>query len=228
MVAAMKILVIEDDSTIAGYVAKGLREAGMVVDVCNDGRQGLYAVAAQSHDVVILDRMLPTVDGMTILQTMRASGNEVPVLMLTALREIDDRVDGLRKGADDYLGKPFSLMELIARVEVLGRRTRGEARQSRLSVGGIELDLLAHEVRVGGRKVRLTALEFKLLQCLMRNAARVVTRTMLLETVWDYRFDPQTNIVDQHVSRLRQKLTVDGYDPPIETVRGVGYRLNSK
>lgn len=226
MLAAMKVLVIEDDATIADYVAKGLREAGMVVDVCKDGRQGLYAVADQSHDVVVLDRMLPLVDGMTILQTMRAAGNEVPVLMLTALREIDDRVEGLKRGADDYLGKPFSLMELVARVEALGRRSRGEAKQPILSAAGIELDLLAHEVRAGGRKVRLTSLEFKLLQSLLRNAGRVVTRTMLLETVWDYRFDPQTNIVDQHVSRLRQKLAIDGYDPPIETVRGAGYRLN--
>ena len=221
----MRVLLIEDDATIADYVARGLREAGMVVDHCDDGRQGLYAVADDRHDVVILDRMLPGVDGMTILRTMRASANETPVLMLTALKEIDDRIEGLRQGSDDYLGKPFSLMELIARVEALGRRKGRTAEPSALSAGGIEIDLLAHEARAGGVRVRLTALEFKLLKALVRNAGKVVTRTMLLESVWDYRFDPQTNIVDQHVSRLRQKLQRDGYDPPIETVRGVGYRL---
>ncbi len=224
----MRVLLIEDDATIADYVAKGLREAGMVVDACNDGRQGLYAVAEDSHDVVILDRMLPGVDGMTILRTMRASGNETPVLMLTALKEIDDRIEGLRQGSDDYLGKPFSLMELIARVEALGRRKGRAAEPSSLSAGGVSIDLLAHEAAVQGRKVRLTGLEFKLLHALLRNAGKVVTRTMLLESVWDYRFDPQTNIVDQHVSRLRQKLQSEGYDPPIETVRGVGYRFQDR
>lgn len=224
----MRVLVIEDDTAIAAHVAKGLREAGMVVDICNDGRDGLYAVANNDHDVIVLDRMLPGVDGMTILQTMRASANRTPVLMLTALGETDDRVEGLRKGSDDYLGKPFSLMEVVARVEALGRRGAGASDTANLSSGRIEMNLLAREVRVGGKKVRLTGLEYKLLQVLLRNAGRVVTRTMLLESVWDYRFDPQTNIVDQHVSRLRHKLQMEGADAPIETVRGMGYRLRAE
>jgi two-component system OmpR family response regulator len=227
-VPGMRVLVIEDDKASAEHVAKGLREAGMVVDVCNDGRDGLFAVANNDHDAIVLDRMLPGVDGMTILQTMRASGNRTPVLMLTALGETDDRVEGLRKGSDDYLGKPFSLMEVVARVEALGRRGGGTADSSNLSAGGIEMDLLAREVRVGGQKVRLTGLEYMLLEVLLRNAGRIVTRTMLLESVWDYRFDPQTNIVDQHVSRLRHKLQRDDFVAPIETVRGMGYRLRSE
>lgn len=221
----MKLLLIEDDETLARYVAKGLREAGHVVDVCRDGRDGLYAAAEQAHDVVVLDRMLPGVDGITILQTIRATGNQVPVLIVTALGEVDDRVEGLRKGGDDYLSKPFSLQELIARVEALGRRPHRGRPAEQLAVAGIEMDLLRREVLAAGHEVRLTTREFQLLEMLMRNAGRVVTRTMLLEGVWDYRFDPQTNIVDQHVSRLRQKLVDNGLDNAIETVRGVGYRI---
>ena len=220
----MKILLIEDDRTLGDYVAKGLRESGHSVDHCSDGKSGLYAAAAEEHDVVLLDRMLPGVDGMTILQTMRASGNQTPVLIMTALGEVDDRVDGLRKGGDDYLAKPFSLQELIARVEALGRRPARTQQVDRLSVGGIEMDLLRRQVRVRGQDVRLTSREFQILEVLLRNAGRVVTRSMLLEAVWDYRFDPQTNIVDQHVSRLRQKL---GEPEAIETVRGVGYRVGA-
>lgn len=220
----MKILLIEDDRTLADYVAKGLRESGHSVDHCGDGKSGLYAAAAEEHDVVLLDRMLPGVDGMTILQTMRASGNQTPVLIMTALGEVDDRVDGLRKGGDDYLAKPFSLQELIARVEALGRRPARTQQVDRLSVGGIEMDLLRRQVRVRGQDVRLTSREFQILEVLLRNAGRVVTRSMLLEAVWDYRFDPQTNIVDQHVSRLRQKL---GEPDAIETVRGLGYRVGA-
>lgn len=220
----MKILLIEDDRSLAAYVAKGLREAGHVVDHCPDGKSGLFAVASEEHDLVLLDRMLPGVDGMTILQTMRASGNSTPVLILTALGEVDDRVEGLRKGGDDYLSKPFSLLELIARVEALGRRPARTRQVEQLSAHGVEMDLLRHRVRVRGAEVRLTSREFQILQVLFRNAGRVVTRSMLLEAVWDYRFDPQTNIVDQHVSRLRQKLAEHGGDAAIETVRGVGYR----
>jgi len=223
----MKILLIEDDRTVAAYVAKGLREAGHVVDQCADGRDGLYAVAGHDHDLVILDRMLPGVDGMAILQTMRASGNQTPVLLLTALGAVDERVDGLRKGADDYLSKPFSLQELVARVEALGRRPARAREIERLSVNEVEMDLLRRQVRVRGEEVRLTGREFQLLEVLLRNAGRVVTRSMLLEAVWDYRFDPQTNIVDQHVSRLRLKLAERGADTLIETVRGVGYRART-
>ena len=221
----MKLLLIEDDATLAEYVANGLRENGHVVDVCRDGKDGLYAAAEQAHDVIILDRMLPGVDGMTILQTIRATDNSVPVLIVTALGEIDDRVEGLRKGGDDYLSKPFSLQELVARVEALGRRqNRGQA-QERLVGAGVEMDLLRRQVRVHGEEVRLTTREFQILEMLLRNAGRVVTRNMLLEGVWDYRFDPQTNIVDQHVSRLRQKLGDGVAADAIETVRGIGYRV---
>ena len=220
----MKILLIEDDQTLADYVAKGLRESGHVVDHFDDGKDGLFAVAEQAHDVVLLDRMLPGVDGMTILQTMRASNNLTPVMIMTALGEVDDRVDGLRKGGDDYLSKPFSLQELIARVEVLGRRPVRTQQIDRLSGHGIEMDLLRRQVRALGNDIRLTSREFQILEVLLRNAGRVVTRSMLLEAVWDYRFDPQTNIVDQHVSRLRQKLG-DKAGSAIETVRGVGYRM---
>lgn len=223
----MKLLLIEDDATLADYVAKGLRECGHVVDICHDGKDGLYAAAEQAHDVIILDRMLPGVDGMTILQTIRSAGSSVPVLIVTALGEVDDRVEGLRKGGDDYLSKPFSLQELVARVEALGRRQSRSKATERLSVAGLEMDLLRREVRASGQEVRLTTREFQILEMLMRNAGRVVTRSMLLEGVWDYRFDPQTNIVDQHVSRLRQKLGEDAAANAIETVRGVGYRIRA-
>lgn len=223
----MKILLIEDDQIIGDYVAKGLREAGHTVDHFADGKSGLFAVAEQGHDAVILDRMLPGVDGMTILQTMRAANNPTPVLILTALGEVDDRVEGLRKGGDDYLSKPFSLMELIARVEALGRRPSHTKQVERLSSSGVDMDLLKRQVLVRGRQVRLTSREFQILEVLIRNAGRVITRGMLLEAVWDYRFDPQTNIVDQHVSRLRQKLDEHGASSAIETVRGIGYRMKS-
>ena len=223
----MKVLLIEDDRTLADYVAKGLRECGHVVDVCRDGKEGLYAVAQQDHEVIVLDRMLPGVDGMTILQTMRAAQNLTPVMILTALGEVDDRIEGLRKGGDDYLSKPFSLQELIARVEALGRRPAAMKQIDRLSAPGVEMDLLRRQVLLRGDEVRLTSREFQILEVLLRNAGRVVTRSMLLEAVWDYRFDPQTNIVDQHVSRLRQKLGDDGANSIVETVRGVGYRVRS-
>lgn len=220
----MKVLLIEDDHTLAEYVAKGLRESGHAVDVCRDGREGLYATAEQIHDVLVLDRMLPSVDGIAILQAMRAAGNFTPVLILTALGETDDRVEGLRKGADDYLSKPFSLQELLARVDALGRRQTHSQPTDRLTAPGIEMDLLKRRVLVNGEEVRLTNREFQILEVLLRNAGRIVTRSMLLEAVWDYRFDPQTNIVDQHVSRLRQKLGDEQAAAAIETVRGVGYR----
>lgn len=223
----MKVLLIEDDRTLADYVAKGLRECGHVVDVCRDGKEGLYAVAQQDHEVIVLDRMLPGVDGMTILQTMRAAQNLTPVMILTALGEVDDRIEGLRKGSDDYLSKPFSLQELIARVEALGRRPAATKQVERLGAPGVEMDLLRRQVLLRGEEVRLTSREFQILEVLLRNAGRVVTRSMLLEAVWDYRFDPQTNIVDQHVSRLRQKLGDDGANSIVETVRGVGYRVRS-
>lgn len=219
----MRLLLVEDDSRVGDFVAKGLREAGHLVDHVADGREGLYRAAGESYDVVILDRMLPNVDGLKILQTMRAAGDATPVLILSALGEVDERVKGLKAGGDDYLAKPFALSELLARVEVLGRRVPAATEPTRLSLADLEIDLLGREVRRGGSRIELTTREFRILEHLVRNAGRVVTRSMLLESVWDYQFDPQTNIVDQHVSRLRQKIE-RGFDVPlIHTVRGVGY-----
>lgn len=220
----MNILVVEDDAELGAYVAKALREASHNVDLCTDGQDGLIAAAEQRHDVVVLDRMLPNVNGLTILQTMRACDNQVPVLIMSALGEVDHRVEGLRKGSDDYLPKPFSISELVARVEALGRRPP-QAPVSSLHSGSLRMDLLDRIVSIDGQVIDLTNREFQILEALLRNAGRVVTRTMLLERVWGYRFDPQTNIVDQHVSRLRQKLDAASATSPIETVRGLGYRI---
>ena len=219
----MRLLLVEDDARVGAHVAKGLREAGHLVEHVTDGREGLYRVAGESYDVVILDRMLPGVDGLKILQTMRATGDATPVLILSALGEVDERVKGLTSGADDYLAKPFALSELLARVEALGRRGPVQAEQTKLTLGDLEIDLLGREVRRGGKRIDLTDREFRILDHLVRSAGRVVTRSMLLESVWDYQFDPQTNIVDQHVSRLRQKIDRDFDLPLIHTVRGVGY-----
>lgn len=222
----MHLLLVEDDARVGDHVAKALREAGHLVDHVADGRAGLYRVAGETYDVVILDRMLPNVDGLKILQTMRASGDMTPVLILSALAEVDERVKGLTAGSDDYLSKPFALSELLARVEALGRRGTAQTElteQTRLALGDLEIDLLGREVRRRGQRIELTAREFRILEHLVRNAGRVVTRSMLLERVWDYSFDPQTNIVDQHVSRLRQKVDREFDMPLIHTVRGVGY-----
>jgi len=219
----LRLLLVEDDERVGDYVAKGLREAGHLVEHVADGREGLFRAAGDTYDLVILDRMLPNVDGLRILQTMRAAGDATPVLILSALGEVDERVKGLKAGGDDYLAKPFALSELLARVEALGRRGPIQSEATRLSLGDLEIDLLGREVRRGGRRVDLTDREFRILEHLVRNAGRVVTRSMLLESVWDYRFDPQTNIVDQHVSRLRQKLDRERDPPLIHTVRGVGY-----
>jgi two-component system, OmpR family, response regulator len=220
----MHLLLLEDDPDVAAYVGRSLREAGHSVDICSDGRDGLYMAAAETYDVIVLDRGLPHVDGLTIVQTMRAAGNHTPILILSALGELDDRVEGLRKGADDYLPKPFSVTELLARIEALGRRPAAVAAETRLSSGDLEMDLVSRRVRQGRTAVELTNREFRILEYLLRNAGRVVTRTMLLEAVWNYRFDPETNIVDQHVSRLRHKLGEGG--AIIRTVRGVGYSID--
>ena len=217
------MLLVEDDVRVGDHVAKRSREAGHLVDHLTDGREGLYRVAGESYDVVILDRMLPGVDGLTILRTMRASDDMTPVLILSALAEVDERVKGLTAGADDYLAKPFALSELLARVEALGRRGPAPMERTKLAVADLEIDLLGREVRRRGRRIDLTSREFRILEHLVRNAGRVVTRSMLLESVWDYNFDPQTNIVDQHVSRLRQKVDREFDTPLIHTVRGVGY-----
>ena len=206
---------------------KGLKGEGWLVDHVADGKKALFQVAAEAYDVIVLDRMLPNVDGLKILQTLRASGDGTPVLILSALGDVDNRVKGLRAGGDDYLSKPFALSELIARVEALGRRKGVVQETTELSLADLEMNLLTRTVTRRGQPIDLTTREFSLLEYLLRNAGRVVSRSMLLEAVWDYNFDPQTNIIDQHVSRLRQKIDKD-FDPPLlQTVRGMGYSLRA-
>ncbi len=226
--AAMKILVIEDDTETADYVAKGLEEAGHTVDVARDGKNGLVMIVGEAFDVAIVDRMLPEIDGKTIVETVRGAGKTTPVLLLSAMGEVRHRVEGLHSGADDYLIKPFAFSELLARVEALGRRPKEEFRdETVLRVGDLEVNRLTRDVARGGQKIDLQPREYRLLEYLMRHAGRVVTRTMLLEHVWDYHFDPQTNVIDVHVSRLRQKIDKDFKIPLLHTVRGAGYSLRA-
>ena len=221
----MKLLVIEDDAVASDYLCKALKESGHVVDSVDDGMNGLQRATSESYDVLIVDRMLPSLDGLTVIETLRKAGNETPVLIVSALGEVDERVRGLRSGGDDYLVKPFAFAELLARVEVLANRRRGGDQQTRLQVADLELDLLTRSVQRAGQKIELQAREFQLLEYLMRHVGQVVTRTMLLEGVWDFHFDPQTNVIDVHISRLRQKID-RGFDAPlIQTVRGAGYSL---
>ncbi|MBD5800987.1 MAG: two-component system, OmpR family, response regulator [Azoarcus sp.] len=226
----MKILLVEDDPQQAAYIRKGLQEAGHIVDVAADGRDGLFLATTESYDVLVLDRMLPRVDGLTVLRTLRASNVATPVVILSALGEVDDRVAGLRAGGDDYLVKPFSLIELVARLEALARRgaaSREGAPNTRLAVADLEMDLLRRSVARGGRKIDLKPKEFQLLEFLLRHSEQVVTRAMLLEAVWNYHFDPQTNVIDVHISNLRAKIDLPGLPPLIHTVRGAGYRLSA-
>ena len=223
----MRILVIEDDCDAADYLAKGLRESGHAVDVAGDGRDGLIRAATADHDVLIVDRMLPGLDGLSLVRHLRATGVATPVLFLSALGEVDDRVKGLRAGGDDYLIKPYAFSELLARVETLGRRPSNSKVTTRLQVGDLEVDLLARKVVRNGRTIDLQPREFQLLEALMRHPGQVMTRTMLLEKVWDYRFDPQTNVIDVHISRLRQKVDRGFEVPLIHTVRGSGYCLRA-
>ncbi|MDX2113910.1 MAG: response regulator transcription factor [Alphaproteobacteria bacterium] len=221
----MKLLIIEDDLESAKYLAKGLREHGHVVDHRASGKEGLFMATTEHYDALIVDRMVPDVDGMTVVQTLRASGNETPILFLTALDKVEEKVKGLKAGADDYLAKPYSFTELMARLETITRRKTGEKAVTKLSCGELEMDLLTRTVRRAGKTIDLQAREFSLLEYLMRNAGTVVTRTMLLEHVWDYNFDPQTNVIDVHISRLRQKVD-KGFDKSmIHTLRGAGYKL---
>jgi len=226
----MRILVIEDDRQAAAFMAKGLRESGHVVDVTGDGRDGLVMAQSNDYDVLVVDRMLPGLDGVALVRTLRAAGNRTPVLFLSALGEVDDRVQGLRAGGDDYLVKPYAFTELLARLEALARRrvaAATEARETVLRYRDLTMDLLSRKVERAGRPIELQPREFKLLEVLLRHAEQVMTRTMLLEKVWDYRFDPQTNVIDVHISRLRQKIDRD-FDPPlIHTVRGAGYTLRA-
>jgi two-component system, OmpR family, response regulator len=224
----MRILVVEDDKDVAGFVVRGLKEAGHVVEHAANGRDGLFLAASEAFDAVILDRMLPGgVDGLRLLETLRAQQNTVPVLFLSALADVDERVRGLKAGGDDYLTKPFSFSELLARVEALSRRGKSDSPVTKLTVGDLELDLLSRMVRRAGQKIDLQPREFRLLEYLMRHAGQVVTRTMLLEGVWDYHFDPQTNVIDVHVSRLRQKIDRPFGAALIHTIRNAGYMVRA-
>ena len=219
----MRLLLIEDDEEAAHFVLKGLRESGYTVDHAADGRDGLFRATETDYDVIITDRMLPHLDGLAIVQLLRQQGRTTPVLVLSALGTVDDRVKGLRAGGDDYLTKPFAFAELLARVEALLRRKSGPQASTQLRVADLELDLLGRRAIRAGKELDLTAREFTLLEYLVRRTGQVVTRTMLLEGVWDLQFDPQTNLVDVHISRLRQAVD-KGFDKPlIHTVRGAGY-----
>lgn len=223
----MRILVVEDDLETASYIAKGLNESGHGVDVSHDGKDGLFMGLEQSYDVMVVDRMLPGLDGLAVIQTLRSAKNQTPVLILSALGEVDDRVEGLRAGGDDYLVKPFAFAELLARLEALVRRGDVQTTETTLRVGDLEMDLLSRVVKRAGRVIELQPREFRLLECLMRHFGQVVTRTMLLESVWNYHFDPQTNIIDVHVSRLRGKIDKSFEQPLLHTVRGAGYLLRA-
>jgi len=223
----MRILLVEDDAEAAAYVAKGLREAGHVVDHALDGESGLNMAASGGYDAYVIDRMLPKMDGLTLLSNRRSEGDETPALFLSALGEVDDRVSGLKAGGDDYLVKPYAFSELLARIEALGRRRAAPTDVvTRFKVGDLELDVLTRTVRRAERKIDLQPREFRLLEYLMRHSGQVVTRTMLLENVWEYHFDPQTNVIDVHISRLRAKIDKDFDKPLLKTIRGAGYRLS--
>jgi len=223
---ARRILVVEDDGDTRDYLSKGLRETGYTVEATGSGREGLMHAISGGFDALVLDRMLPDLDGLSLLRSARAAGVQAPAILLTALSAIDERVRGLREGADDYMVKPFSFAELAARLEAILRRpaeTRSEA--TALVCGDLELDLIARTARRGERRIELLPREFQMLEYLMRRQGRVVTRTMLLEGVWDYRFDPRTNVIDVHISRLRRKVDGEGETALIHTVRGSGYKL---
>ncbi len=223
----MRILVVEDDREAASWLVKGLGESGHVADLAADGEQGLALALEGVHDVAVIDRMLPKLDGLSIIRKMREEGVKTPVLVLSALTDVDERVKGLRAGGDDYLGKPYAFSELLARIEGLKRRAGEEPLQTRLKAGGIEIDLLTRSVTRDGKPILLQPREFKLLEYLVRNAGHIVTRTMLLENVWDYHFDPQTNVIDVHVSRLRSKIDKGFDEPVLQTVRGAGYMIRA-
>jgi two-component system OmpR family response regulator len=224
----VNLLFIEDDREAAHYIVKGLRESGYTVDHVSDGREGLFQATEHCYDLIIVDRMLPHLDGLSIVRMLRDNGNTTPILILSALGTVDDRVQGLKAGGDDYLTKPFAFSELLARIEARLRRATGSEVVTQLRVANLELDLLARRVTRAGRDIDLTSKEFALLEFLMRRAGQVVTRTMLLEGVWDLHFDPQTNVVDVHMSRLRQAIDKGFERQLIHTVRGAGYILRDE
>ena len=221
-----RVLVVEDDADTADYILKGLREEGFTAEHAADGRDGLYLASSSGFDAIVMDRMVPGMDGLAVVKALRAAGVETPILILSALSHLDERVKGLRAGGDDYLSKPFGFAELSARLENLMRRGKSRAVETELSCGDLRMDLLSRKVTRGGRALDLLPRELKLLEYLLRHKQRVVTRTMLLEEVWDYRFDPHTSLIDTHISRLRKKID-DGFPQPLlHTVRGSGYRLS--
>lgn len=223
----MKILIIEDDGEAAEYLKKAFGEAGHTAHVAADGDTGFNMAETGGYDVLVVDRMLPKRDGLSIIEELRRGGDDTPVLILSALGEVDDRVTGLRSGGDDYLTKPYAFTELLARVEVLIRRSGGKDAETTYKVGDLELDRLSHSARRAGVEITLQPREFRLLEYLMRHAGQVVTRTMLLENVWDYHFDPQTNVIDVHISRLRAKIEKEFDSPLLHTIRGAGYMMKA-
>lgn len=223
----MRILIVEDDKSNAEYVRDGLIESGHTVDIASDGMEGMYFATEQKYDALIVDRMLPKLDGLALIQALRTSGNKTPVLVLSSLAKVEERVKGLRAGGDDYLVKPFAFSELLARIETLTRRGEGaQGGQSLLQVGDLQMNLVSRVVSRAGKVIPLQNREFKLLEFLMRHADQVVTRTMLLEGVWDFYFDPQTNLIDAQVSKLRQKIDKGFNKSLIHTIRGAGYKLS--
>ncbi len=222
----MRILLIEDDKQAATYLVKGLAESGYSIDHAADGEQGLDLALSEHYDVLVVDRMLPKRDGLSLIRMLRADGNTTPILVLSALGEVDDRVDGLRSGGDDYLIKPYAFAELLARLDALVRRRTATKTVTHLKVADLELNLLNHKVSRAGQLIRLQPMELRLLEFLLRHAGQVVTRTMLLEQVWDLHFDPQTNVVDTQISRLRSKIDKDFDKPLLHTLRGIGYKLD--
>jgi two-component system OmpR family response regulator len=221
----LRVLIIEDDREAAQFLVKGLTESGYVVDHADDGPKGLMLATSRTYDVLVVDRMLPGLEGLSVIETLRKNDIQTPALVLSAKATVPDRVAGLRAGADDYLTKPFAFAELLARLEALGRRGQLSTEETVLKVADLEMDLVTHKVVRGDQPIELQPREFRVLEYLMRNAGRVVTRTMLLEAVWDYNFDPQTNVIDVHISRLRQKIDKGFEKPLLHTVRGAGYRL---
>ncbi len=221
----MRILIIEDDKSHAEYIVNGLKESGHNTDLATNGLDGLHLATEEKYDIIIADRMLPKLDGLAIIQALRTSGNKTPVIILSTLSNVEERIKGLKAGADDYLTKPFSFGELLARIEALLRRNNVEAEQSVLKIADLEMNLITREVRRGGKKISLQNREFRLLEFLMRRPNQVVTRTMLLEGVWDFHFNPATNLIDAQMSKLRQKID-KGFDTPIiQTIRGAGYKV---
>jgi two-component system OmpR family response regulator len=224
----MKVLLVEDNERVAQFVARGLRESGHVVDHADNGTDGMSLAARGPYDTIIMDRMLPgSMDGLAVIEAIRKSGSQTPILILSAMSDVDERIRGLRAGGDDYLTKPFAFGELLARLDALTRRAQAASAATSLTVGDLRMDLLSRKVTRGERAVTLLPREFKLLEYLMRHAEQVVTRAMLLENVWEYSFDPQTNLIDVHISKLRQKIDLEAERPLLRTVRNAGYRMSA-